>query len=90
LARLAALCNCVFLFLDVAYTNGTNVATKLKKIFGDADAKGMKDFSVQTARGWAFPPLADCRRMWAQRFGGRWNWHHNLEEWRTQSKSSWF
>ncbi len=31
---------------------------------------------------WAFPPLADCRRSWEQRYGGKWNWHHDVAEWK--------
>jgi hypothetical protein len=61
------------------YTNETNITIKLKKVFGKDN---MKDFGIQVARGWAFPPLSDCRRAWERRFGGKWNWHHDVEEWR--------
>jgi hypothetical protein len=61
------------------YTNETNITIKLKKVFGKDN---MKDFGIQVARGWAFPPLADCRRAWEQRYGGRWNWHHDVAEWK--------
>lgn len=61
------------------YTNDSNVATKLKKVF---PKDNMKDFNNQAARGWAFPPLSECRASWAQRYGGKWNWHHDVREWR--------
>jgi hypothetical protein len=33
-------------------------------------------------RGWKFPPLAQMRREWEQRYGG-WQWHDpELENWR--------
>jgi hypothetical protein len=59
------------------YTNDSNVATKLKKVFGKDN---MKDFNNQLARGWAFPPLTDCRGSWEQRYGGKWNWHHDIKD----------
>ena len=58
------------------YTNDSNVATKLKRVFGKDN---MKDFNNQAARGWALPPLADCRRQSEQRYGGKWNWHHDVK-----------
>jgi hypothetical protein len=61
------------------YTNETQVPTKLKKVFGKDN---MKDFGNQRSRGWVFPPLSECRGSWSQRYGGKWNWHHNVNEWR--------
>src|SRR6202158_3746386 len=42
---------------------------------------GVTDFNNQTARGWAFPPLAECRRAWEARNGGSWPWHRDVIEW---------
>jgi hypothetical protein len=58
------------------YTNETLVPTKLKEVFPD-----IKDFNNQSARGWAFPALADCRRLWEARYGGTWNWLYDVKEW---------
>ena len=57
------------------YTNETVVARKLKKLF--------KLVSVNRtgARGWAFPPLAECRAAWERRNGGKWEWHTEVLEW---------
>jgi hypothetical protein len=58
------------------YANASRVTRKLKELFG------MEDFNVQVARGWAFPPLAECRKTWERRNGGHWQWNNNLAEWR--------
>ncbi len=58
------------------YTNSTLVPTKLKEVFPN-----IEDFNNQAARGWKFPPLAECRRLWEARYGGKWNWLYNVKEW---------
>jgi hypothetical protein len=67
------------------YTNKSAIADKLKKVFkspGSADGETrMKDFNNKVARGWAFPPLDECRKIWADRNGGTWRWHREVEEW---------
>jgi hypothetical protein len=60
------------------YTNKRMVVEKLKTVFG-ADA--LAPFNIQVARGWAFPPLADCRRAWERRYSGSWPWHEDIPEW---------
>jgi hypothetical protein len=57
------------------YTNKTRVARKLQEVLG------VEEFNVKVLRGWAFPELAECRRLWEQRNGGRWHWHHDVQEW---------
>lgn len=57
------------------FTNSTLVANKLK------DLLGVAEFNNKIARGWVFPPLRDCRRLWERRNGGAWNWHHDVDEW---------
>src|SRR5262249_23566957 len=58
------------------YTNKTQVAKKLKGMLCATE------FNAQVARGWALPPLAECRRIWEARYGGRWEWHSDVSEWR--------
>jgi hypothetical protein len=60
------------------YTNLSRVVAKLKEVFGK---DRMTDFNNQLARGWAFPPLWECRQAWEARHGGSWNWHSELREW---------
>jgi hypothetical protein len=60
------------------YTNETALANKLKKVFGE---DGMKPFNRNAARGWIFPPLAECRKAWERRNGGTWNWHRDVKQW---------
>ena len=57
------------------FTNPTAIAIKLKELFPIAE------FNIKVARGWAWPPLAECRKAWEVRNGGAWNWHHDVEEW---------
>jgi hypothetical protein len=57
------------------YTNKTRVARKLQEVLG------VEEFNVKVLRGWAFPELAECRRLWEQRNGGRWHWYHDVQEW---------
>jgi hypothetical protein len=57
------------------FTNGTLVANKLKTVLK------VTPFNNKVARGWAFPPLREARRLWEQRNGGAWNWHVPAEEW---------
>lgn len=64
------------------YTNESAIAAKLKSIFGE---DGMKAFNNKVARGWAFPPLAECRALWTGRNGGRWRWHRDVPEWGTRN-----
>ncbi len=59
----------------VRFTNETEVANKLK------DVLKVTPFNNKAARGWVFPPLAECRKAWEIRNGGAWNWHHEIEEW---------
>jgi hypothetical protein len=60
------------------YTNDSQIAGKPKKVFGESC---MKPFNNKVARGWAFPPLDECRRVWERRNGGTWRWHREVEEW---------
>jgi Family of unknown function (DUF5906) len=61
------------------YTNKSLVPRELKKYFP------MKDFGTGKARGWKFPPLPDCRKLFEARFGP-WDWHYNnINEWQRRS-----
>lgn len=45
---------------------------------------GAKNCKVYGRRGWLFPPLADMRRAWEQRFGG-WEWADpSLTKWQAE------
>ncbi|MFZ2082023.1 MAG: hypothetical protein WAV38_36285 [Xanthobacteraceae bacterium] len=57
------------------YTNDNLVPRKLKKLFN------VEPFGSGTARGWKFPPLPQCRKLWEARNGGRWDWLHEIDEW---------
>jgi hypothetical protein len=57
------------------YTNETVVAAKLKKLFD------VTPFNKSGRRGWVFPPLADCRKAWETRNGGKWQWDSDIPEW---------
>jgi hypothetical protein len=57
------------------HTNSTRVANKLKELFP------VEPFNNQAARGWAFPPLPECRQIWAAHNGGRWIWFRDLDRW---------
>jgi hypothetical protein len=57
------------------YTNDSLIAGKLKGVFG------VKPFNNKVARGWAFPPLPECRTAWELRNGGSWHWHRPIDEW---------
>lgn len=57
------------------FTTDSLVAKKLQELFG---AYSVSDGS---ARGWALPSLSDCRRMFEERNGGQWKWHHEVQEW---------
>jgi hypothetical protein len=65
------------------YTNRTRIAKKLKELFA-----GMQEFNIQSARGWVFPSLADCRQAWEARNGGQWEWHHDVKSWGTESEAN--
>jgi Family of unknown function (DUF5906) len=42
---------------------------------------GCEPWRSNLARGWEFPPLAECRRRWEEKFPG-WRWQHpELTEW---------
>jgi hypothetical protein len=42
---------------------------------------GAKPWRSNLVRGWEFPPLAECRAKWEERFPG-WKWlHPDLREW---------
>jgi hypothetical protein len=58
------------------YTNGSRIARKLQEVLG------VTEFNIGSARGWAFPELSECRRLWERRNGGHWHWHHNATAWR--------
>jgi hypothetical protein len=62
------------------YTNNSRIIAKLKSIFGE---DRMTDFNIKSARGWAFPPLSECRQTWELRNGGSWLWHSAIREWET-------
>jgi len=51
------------------YTNETQVVEKVKTMSGLSKENS---FNNKVARGWQFPPLAECRRMWEAKYGGRW------------------
>lgn len=57
------------------YTNKSLVPRELKKLFR------VQPFGSGTARGWKFPPLPECRKLFEARFGP-WDWHYDIEEWR--------
>ena len=61
------------------YTNKSLVPRELKKLFG------AEPFGSGTARGWKFPPLHDCRKLFEARFGP-WEWHYDLEEWQRRER----
>jgi hypothetical protein len=63
------------------YANGSRVAKKLQDLFG------VQEFSTKVARGWIFPPLDECRRLWEIRNGGRWQWHRDVREWKGTPKT---
>jgi hypothetical protein len=60
------------------YTNSSKLVKKLKAVL---HITSDDDFNIQTARGWAFPPLPECRRMWEARNGGAWPWHRDVRAW---------
>src|SRR6516164_7844847 len=62
------------------YTNNNEVPRKLKKLFS------VEPFGTGTARGWKFPPLPECRKLWEARYGGHWDWQHEIEEWQRRSQ----
>jgi len=57
------------------FTNATRVALKLQHVLG------VEEFNVKNPRGWAFPPLLECRASWEIRNGERWSWHRDMTEW---------
>ena len=57
------------------YTNKTRIALRLQELFG------VEPFNNQSARGWIFPSLAECREAWERHNGGHWRWHSDVEEW---------
>jgi hypothetical protein len=57
------------------HTNDSEVPRHLEKLLK------VSAFSSGSARGWKFPPLPDCRRMWETRNGGRWRWRRPLTQW---------
>jgi hypothetical protein len=57
------------------YTNPSRVADKLKELFH------VEHFNNQKSRGWIFPSLTVCRKLWADRNGGKWIWFRDLEDW---------
>jgi hypothetical protein len=57
------------------FTNSSRMVKKLKDMFD------VEEFNTQTARGWAFPSLLECRQTWEARNGGQWEWHHDVKEW---------
>jgi Family of unknown function (DUF5906) len=57
------------------YTNESLMAKKLQQVLGVAP------FNIKYARGWAFPPLTECRGLWEVRNGGRWRWLRDAAKW---------
>lgn len=57
------------------YTNESRIAKKLQGVFD------VVDFNNKASRGWIFPALPECRRLWETRNGGRWPWQRQVEEW---------
>jgi hypothetical protein len=57
------------------HTNDSQVPRKLQQVLH------VTDYNVQTARGWAFPSLPECRQLWEARNGGRWHWRRKLDGW---------
>lgn len=57
------------------FTNESRVAKKLQ------DLLLVSQFNNKYARGWVFPSLAECRRLWEMRNGGRWHWRRDVSEW---------
>ena len=57
------------------YTNESRVAKKLQ------DVLRVEPFNNKYARGWAFPSLPECRKLWEVRNGGRWTWHRDVADW---------
>jgi hypothetical protein len=52
------------------------LAGRLKKL-------GCKPWRNKTQRGWEFPPLAECRTKWEEKYPG-WKWNHpDATEWVT-------
>jgi hypothetical protein len=47
------------------------IAAALHEPFGSGDA-----------RGWKFPPLPECRKLWETHFDGEWIWLRDVKEWR--------
>lgn len=62
------------------YANDTQLANKLKRLFA------VEPYNNQSSRGWIFPELDECRRLWEARHGGEWLWHRDLAEWGEKSK----
>jgi hypothetical protein len=58
------------------YTNNSLVPRKLRKLFH------VEPFGSGDARGWKFPPLPECRKLWEARFGADWPWLRDAKEWR--------
>ncbi len=51
---------------------------------------GCKPWRNNQARGWRFPPLAECRRRWEEKYPG-WPWQHpDLTEWQSHNVSPLF
>ena len=65
------------------YTNESLIAKKLQSLFS------VTELNNKVRRGWVFPELAECRRLWELRNGGSWPWHYVEDEpgvpakWRT-------
>jgi Family of unknown function (DUF5906) len=43
-------------------------------------SKGAKEHRTNTARGWLFPPLSECRADWTKRYPGT-VWSHDQADW---------
>ena len=56
------------------YTNKSLVPRKLKKLFP------VEPFGSGDARGWKFPRLLECRKLWEARFGADWRWLRDVKE----------
>ena len=58
------------------HTNSSRVAKKLQAILK------VEDFNNKDVRGWEFPPLPECRKLWEAHNGGSWHWYREVGMWR--------
>jgi len=78
---------------DGLYDRARTVSPKLKGITDAAIGRYMRDHRckrvwVQRHRGWEFPPLAECRKRWKERFPETVWYDENTTEWTCDGDSS--